>query len=91
MKISATELDLLRAKNQAPQFKIEIYDSDGLIQTLTDIENFSVSLGEDAFVRRTFRLAVNNKNQKHTFDITARDDNLFWYDKTIKIYAKVGD
>ena len=91
MKISSSELDKMRAKHQKPEFVIEIYDSDGLIQELTDISYFSVSVGEAQFVRRTFSLSVVNKDQEYTFDINARDNNLYWYDKIIKIYAKWGD
>jgi len=89
MKISASELDVLRSKNQTMEYKIEIYSSTGtLIDTLTDIENFSVALSENAFVRRTFSMAVNNENQEYTFNKQAHGDNLYWYDKTLKFYAK---
>jgi len=89
MKISSSELDVLRSKSQTMQYKIEIYDSDDtLIDTLTDIENFAVAMAEAQFVRRTFRMAVNNKDQEYTFNKQAHGDNFYWYDKTLKFFAK---
>jgi len=88
-KVSSSITDILTKHNQNPQVKIEIYDSDDvLIQELSDIENFAVSMSEDAFVRRTFFMSINNKDQEYTFLPESKSNNLFWYDKTIKIYAK---
>ena len=90
MKVTASEEDLLKSKTQNPQYKIEIYDSDDdLIQELTDIESFSVEMVEDRFTRRTFSLSVNNDSKEYTFLQESKSNNLYWYDKTIKIYAKV--
>lgn len=80
---------MFRGKNQIPQYKIEIYDSTNtLIEELSDLESFSVSVDENAFVKRNFSLSVNNKDGKYTFFPSAYRNNLYWYDKTLKIYAK---
>lgn len=77
----------IRSRYQVPIAKIEIYGADGQLEDeLHQIISSDIDTAGSRKVLRTFSATLDNADGSLTPDLTIYDENVLWYNKTIKIF-----